>query len=196
MLQGVVPKKSKARQGAGGGALLDGARECLAIDVGHGLSGRDVATTLELLRFERGLPQRIYCDKGAEFISGATGGVTNARAARRRRPRSSSTLLRYDARGAATTRSVRFRPSPRWRSASTAPLVPGVHRAGRAHPAIVLHYDARGVARNCRTQQLPCTSFSPSRRMGWPGATTPLHTGQMTFGHSAWWIQHSAKLIL
>ncbi|HTK72553.1 MAG TPA: DDE-type integrase/transposase/recombinase [Croceibacterium sp.] len=37
-------------------------RECLAIDVGHGLSGRDVVATLERLRFERGLPQRIYCD--------------------------------------------------------------------------------------------------------------------------------------
>src|SRR5262249_17689874 len=34
-------------------------RECLAIDVGHGLSGRDVVATLERLRFERGLPQRI-----------------------------------------------------------------------------------------------------------------------------------------
>lgn len=39
-------------------------RECLAIDVGHGLSGRDVVATLERLRFERGLPQRIYCDNG------------------------------------------------------------------------------------------------------------------------------------
>ena len=28
-------------------------RECLAIDVGHGLSGRDVVATLERLRFER-----------------------------------------------------------------------------------------------------------------------------------------------
>jgi putative transposase len=37
-------------------------RECQAIDVGHGLSGRDVVATLERLRFERGLPQRIYCD--------------------------------------------------------------------------------------------------------------------------------------
>jgi hypothetical protein len=33
----------------------------LAIDVGQGLSGRDVVATLERLRFERGLPQRIYC---------------------------------------------------------------------------------------------------------------------------------------
>jgi transposase InsO family protein len=35
-------------------------RESLAIDVGQGLSGRDVVATLERLRFERGLPQRIY----------------------------------------------------------------------------------------------------------------------------------------
>src|SRR5204863_1155197 len=46
-------------------------RECLAIDVGHGLSGRDVVATLERLRFERGLPQRIYCDNGSEFVSAA-----------------------------------------------------------------------------------------------------------------------------
>jgi len=46
-------------------------RECLAIDVGHGLSGREVVATLERLRFERGLPQRIYCDNGSEFVSTA-----------------------------------------------------------------------------------------------------------------------------
>jgi len=46
-------------------------RECLAIDVGQGLSGRDVVATLEHLRFERGLPQRIYCDNGTEFVSAA-----------------------------------------------------------------------------------------------------------------------------
>src|SRR5262249_47153426 len=46
-------------------------RECLAIDVGHGLSGRDVVATLERLRFERGLPQRIYCDNGSGFVSPA-----------------------------------------------------------------------------------------------------------------------------
>jgi putative transposase len=46
-------------------------RECLAIDAGHGLSGRDVVATLERLRFERGLPQRIYCDNGTEFVSAA-----------------------------------------------------------------------------------------------------------------------------
>lgn len=46
-------------------------RECLAIDAGQGLSGRDVVATLERLRFERGLPQRIYCDNGTEFVSAA-----------------------------------------------------------------------------------------------------------------------------
>jgi len=34
-------------------------RECVAIDVGQGLGGRDVVPALERLRFERGLPQRI-----------------------------------------------------------------------------------------------------------------------------------------
>jgi putative transposase len=38
---------------------------------GQGLSGRDVVATLERLRFERGLPQRIYCDNGTEFVSAA-----------------------------------------------------------------------------------------------------------------------------
>jgi putative transposase len=46
-------------------------RECLTIDIGHGLGGHDVAAELERLRFERGLPQRIYCDNGTEFVSAA-----------------------------------------------------------------------------------------------------------------------------
>lgn len=46
-------------------------RECLAIDIGQGLGGHDVAATLERLRFERGLPQRIYGDNGTEFVSAA-----------------------------------------------------------------------------------------------------------------------------
>jgi putative transposase len=36
-----------------------------------GLSVRDVVATLERLRFERGLPQRIYCDNGTEFVTAA-----------------------------------------------------------------------------------------------------------------------------
>jgi putative transposase len=43
----------------------------MAIDVGQGLSGRDVVATLERLRFERGLPQRIYGDNGTAFVSAA-----------------------------------------------------------------------------------------------------------------------------
>jgi len=41
--------------------------------MGHGLGGRDVVAVLERLRFERGLPQRIYCDcdNGAECVGGA-----------------------------------------------------------------------------------------------------------------------------
>jgi putative transposase len=46
-------------------------RECLAIDIGQGLGGREVAATLEGLRFERGLPQRIDGDNGTEFVSPA-----------------------------------------------------------------------------------------------------------------------------
>ena len=47
-------------------------RECLDISVGRGLTGQDVAAaTLERLRFDRGLPQRIYCGNGTEFVSAA-----------------------------------------------------------------------------------------------------------------------------
>jgi putative transposase len=46
-------------------------RECLDIAVGRGLTGQDVAATLERLRFDRGLPQPIYCDNGSEFVSAA-----------------------------------------------------------------------------------------------------------------------------
>jgi putative transposase len=46
-------------------------RECLDIAVGQGLTGRDVVGSLERLRFDRGLPKRIYCDNGSEFIGAA-----------------------------------------------------------------------------------------------------------------------------
>lgn len=46
-------------------------RECLDIAVGRGLTGQDVVATLERLRFDRGLPQRISCDNGTEFVSAA-----------------------------------------------------------------------------------------------------------------------------
>jgi len=45
-------------------------RECLAIDIGKQLRAENVVATLERLRFERGLPARIYCDNGSEFVSG------------------------------------------------------------------------------------------------------------------------------
>jgi putative transposase len=45
--------------------------QCLDIAVGLGLTGHDVAATLERLRFDRVLPQRIYCDNGTEFVSAA-----------------------------------------------------------------------------------------------------------------------------
>jgi putative transposase len=52
-------------------------RQCLDIAVGRGLTGQDVVATLERLRFDRGLPQRIYCDNGSNlsappWISGRT----------------------------------------------------------------------------------------------------------------------------
>ncbi len=46
-------------------------RQCLDIAVGRGLTGQDVVATLERLRFDRGLPQRIYCDNGSEFVGAA-----------------------------------------------------------------------------------------------------------------------------
>jgi putative transposase len=46
-------------------------RECLEIAVGQGLTGQDVVASLERLRFDRGLPQRIYCDNGSEFVGAA-----------------------------------------------------------------------------------------------------------------------------
>ncbi len=39
-------------------------RQGLDIAVGRGLTGQDVVATLERLRFDRGVPQRIYCDNG------------------------------------------------------------------------------------------------------------------------------------
>jgi putative transposase len=46
-------------------------RECLVIDLGQSLSGHQVAATLERLRCERGVPQRIYCVSGPECASAA-----------------------------------------------------------------------------------------------------------------------------
>jgi putative transposase len=46
-------------------------RDCLAIEVGQSLGGQGVVAALEQLRFDRGLPQRIHCDRGTEFVSAA-----------------------------------------------------------------------------------------------------------------------------
>jgi putative transposase len=46
-------------------------RQCLDIAVSLGPKGQDVVATLERLRFDRGLPQRIYCDNGSEFVGAA-----------------------------------------------------------------------------------------------------------------------------
>lgn len=45
-------------------------RECLAIEVGQSLRAEHVVQTLNQLKYNRGLPQRIYCDNGSEFVSG------------------------------------------------------------------------------------------------------------------------------
>jgi len=46
-------------------------REYLELAVGRSLTGQDVARAVERLRFDRGLPQRIYRDNGTEFVSAA-----------------------------------------------------------------------------------------------------------------------------
>ena len=45
-------------------------RECLEIEIGQSLRSEDVVRVLERLKYERGLPARIYCDNGSEFASG------------------------------------------------------------------------------------------------------------------------------
>ena len=47
-------------------------RECLAIEIAKSLKAEDVVRVLEHLKYERGLPAKIYCDNGPEFISGHT----------------------------------------------------------------------------------------------------------------------------
>jgi putative transposase len=44
-------------------------RECLDIEVGQSLRAEHVVATLERLKYSRGVPQRIYCDNGSEFVS-------------------------------------------------------------------------------------------------------------------------------
>lgn len=44
-------------------------RECLAIEAGQSIKGEDVAAVMDQLVKERGVPDRIQCDNGSEFIS-------------------------------------------------------------------------------------------------------------------------------
>jgi len=44
-------------------------RESLAIEVGKGITGEQVADVLDSISVSRGLPESIYCDNGPEFIS-------------------------------------------------------------------------------------------------------------------------------
>ena len=45
-------------------------RECLEIEVGQSLKAEDVVRVMERLKYDRGVPARIYCDNGSEFVSG------------------------------------------------------------------------------------------------------------------------------
>lgn len=49
----------------------DFTRECPAIEVDHSLPGERVASALDRLAVERGLPKAIICDNGPEFIGQA-----------------------------------------------------------------------------------------------------------------------------
>jgi transposase InsO family protein len=44
-------------------------RECLAIEAGQSITGADVAAVVDRLVKKRGVPDRIQCDNGSEFIS-------------------------------------------------------------------------------------------------------------------------------
>lgn len=44
-------------------------RECLSLEVEHGLRGEDVVRALNNIVSKRGLPQQLRCDNGSEFIS-------------------------------------------------------------------------------------------------------------------------------
>ena len=44
-------------------------RECLAIEAGQSITGQDVAAVMDRLVNKRGVPDRIQCDNGSEFIS-------------------------------------------------------------------------------------------------------------------------------
>jgi putative transposase len=44
-------------------------RECLAIELGQALTGRDVVMVLNRIKIQRGFPKMLYCDNGREFSS-------------------------------------------------------------------------------------------------------------------------------
>ena len=44
-------------------------RECPAIEVGQGITGQNVVAVMDRLVQDRGVPDRIQCDNGSEFIS-------------------------------------------------------------------------------------------------------------------------------
>ena len=44
-------------------------RESLALHAGKGIRGEEVVAILESVTMERGLPERIRCDYGPEFVS-------------------------------------------------------------------------------------------------------------------------------
>lgn len=44
-------------------------RECLAIEPGRSLRGPDVVAVMDRLVDDRGVPARLQCDNGSEFIS-------------------------------------------------------------------------------------------------------------------------------
>jgi putative transposase len=46
-------------------------RECLAIEAGQSIRGKDVVEIVDRLVLERDVPDRIQCDNGSEFISKA-----------------------------------------------------------------------------------------------------------------------------
>jgi transposase InsO family protein len=58
-------------------------RECLCLQAGQSLRGRDVAAALNRIGVQRGLPETITCDNGSEFtgramISGLTETASNS----------------------------------------------------------------------------------------------------------------------
>lgn len=60
--QSVLPRRM-------GSSVDDFSRECLAIEAGQLLKGDEVVEVMARLVIERGVPERIQCDNGSEFVS-------------------------------------------------------------------------------------------------------------------------------